>query len=91
MHSQDALSAYLASEFRHAIGSYRRSTEELPDCRDLPQDPLADSLRALTSQLQRYNTTLASPRYAIGPSRLLRHPQPPQPWTVSGPAQRAHR
>jgi hypothetical protein len=78
MHSQDVLSAYLVAEFQHAVGAYQRSTQELPEYMT-GESPIADSLCALTGELERYNEKLASTRFAVGEDRVLRHPRPPAP------------
>jgi tetratricopeptide (TPR) repeat protein len=90
MHSQDVLSAYLVAEFQHAVGAYQRSTQELPEYMT-GESPIADSLCALTGELERYNEKLASTRFAVGEDRVLRHPRPPAPSSAGTDGPRAHR
>lgn len=84
---QTALSAYLAAEFRHAIGAYMRPVDVLLDSAADPPGGLAETLRSLRTELGGYNATLASKRFAVDPGIELRHPAPPTASTLgpSGP------
>lgn len=82
MSLQSALSAYLAAEFRHVIGSYTSAPNVLLGSSDLVAGGLGETLRVLRTELGTYNATLASRRFAVEATCQLRHPAPPLASTI---------